>query len=111
MDNIFSLEGIGDFTEEVVEILLRSDRVRIERIISCGQASAEGFWYDQPDDEWVVVLQGDAVLEFEGDVTREMRMGDFMLIPAGKRHRVRHTSSEPPCIWLAVFFQNAVAGA
>ncbi len=99
--NIFRLpEAKKD--EEIVDILLSGSKIMIERIISTGQASPEGFWYDQDFDEWVVVLQGSAELAWEDGRTMEMGPGDWVLIPARERHRVEWTSSEPACIWLAV---------
>lgn len=77
--------------------------MRIERIVSTGQASPPGFWYDQADDEFVVLLSGAARLQFEeGDVTLDMKPGDWVEIPAHVRHRVETTQAEPPTVWLAV---------
>ena len=88
---------------EVVEILKQRAGISIERIISTGQSSPPGFWYDQPGDEFVVLLAGSAVLRFEsGDELIEMRPGDWIEIPAGVRHRVESTQTEPPTVWLTV---------
>lgn len=77
--------------------------MRVERIVSTGQASAPGFWYDQPDDELVVLLAGAARLRFEeGDATFDMKAGDWIDIPAHVRHRVESTQADPPTVWLAV---------
>jgi cupin 2 domain-containing protein len=74
--------------EQTVE-LVTSDNLRIERIVSTGQASAPGFWYDQDWAEWVLVLAGSAGLLFEGEAEpRVLRPGDYLLIPAHRRHRV-----------------------
>lgn len=89
--------------DEVTEILLRHDGVRVEKIISTGQASPPDFWYDQAEDEWVAVLQGEAALQWEDGSMTVMRSGAWLLIPAHKKHRVHFTSQEPPCIWLALF--------
>ncbi len=98
--NIFRMpEIIGD--EEIVDVLMESPAVIIERIVSTGQASLEGFWYDQEEDEWVALLQGSAGLSWEDGRTLEMKAGDWVLIPAHERHRVEWTSSTPACIWLA----------
>lgn len=89
--------------DELVEILARSDAVRVERIVSTGQVSADGFWYEQEEHEFVAVLKGSAVLRFDCPAERvEMREGDAVLIPAGRRHRVEKTGN--PTVWLAVFF-------
>lgn len=88
---------------EWLEVLEKRTGVRIERIISAGQSSPPGFWYEQTEDEWVAVLQGNAALEWSDGSLQELAPGDHLLIPAGKKHRVARTSAEPPCIWLAAF--------
>ena len=90
-------------TAEVSELLLQRPGIRLERILSTGQASPPGFWYDQAEDEWVAVLQGEGVLQWEDGRLTELRAGDWLLIPAHQKHRVECTSVEPPCIWLALF--------
>ena len=89
--------------DEWLDTLLQRRGIRIERIISTGQSSPPGFWYDQAEDEWVAVLQGNAALEWSDGSLQELAPGDHLLIPAGKKHRVARTSAEPPCIWLAAF--------
>jgi len=93
----------SNLPDELVTTLLKADDVRIERIVSHGQASPEGFWYDQDQHEWVIVLKGAARLRFEdGEV--EMKPGDFIDIPAHKKHRVEWTTPDEPTIWLAVHY-------
>ena len=87
--------------EEYVEVL-KSGGVRIERIVSHGHVSPDGFWYDQDEWEYVAVLQGSAELETESEKIT-MNPGDWVVIPAHERHRVSYTSTEPPCVWLTVF--------
>lgn len=89
---------------EWLEVLERRSGVRIERIVSTGQSSPSGFWYEQAEDEWVSLLQGTAALQWEDGSLQELVAGDYLLIPAGKKHRVARTSAEPACIWLAIFF-------
>ncbi len=89
--------------KEVFEEILHASSFRVERIVSTGQASPPDFWYDQEEDEWVALLQGEAVLEFEDGSSERLRSGDWVFLPAHIRHRVTATSVEPPCIWLAVF--------
>ena len=102
MNNIFA-----DLPEELVEVLAENKHVRIERIESTGHASPDGFWYDQDENEWVVVLKGAAKLLFEGeDRPVEMKPGDHINIPAHKKHRVEWTTTEEPTIWLALFFKD-----
>ena len=87
--------------KEVVQTLIRAADVRIERIISHGHASAPDFWYDQPQHEWVIVLKGAARLQFEDSMV-EMKVGDFVNIPAFKKHRVDWTTPDGPTVWLGV---------
>jgi cupin 2 domain-containing protein len=92
-------------TDEVVETIAGSAAVRIERIVSRGQATPDGEWYDQERDEWVLLLAGSAMLRFEGDThARSMASGDHLLIPAGCRHRVDWTDPDRETVWLAVHF-------
>ena len=94
-----------DLPEELVETLLEHKTLRIERIVSHGHASPAGFWYDQPQHEWVLVLTGEASLVFEDDdETMTMRPGDTINIPAHKRHRVQWTTPNEPTIWLAIHY-------
>jgi len=88
--------------KELFEPILPDRGVLIERIVSTGQATPEGQWYDQERDEWVVLLQGEATLSYEDGRTLHLKAGDHVLIPAHERHRVERTSDSPPCIWLAV---------
>lgn len=92
--------------EERVDRLLERRGLRIERIVSTGQASPPGFWYDQSEDEFVVLIAGGARLSFEtGDVVLDLAPGDWVEIPAHARHRVEATQAEPATVWLAVHFQ------
>ena len=94
---------LGDAAQEQVAELLRARTVRIERIVSHGQASPSGCWYDQDWAEWVMVLSGSAGLLFEGDAAPlRLARGDYVEIPAHARHRVEWTDPEAPTIWLAV---------
>jgi cupin 2 domain-containing protein len=90
--------------EEVIDSLLSSGAVRIERIVSFGQASPEGFWYDQEENEWVVLLEGFATLGFDNGSTVDLVPGDYLNIAAGCRHRVERTASDGRTVWLAVFY-------
>ena len=105
MDNLFA--GLPRSTldnEQFCELLARPG-LRIERIVSNGQASPEGFWYDQPDGEWVTLLQGEALLRFADEPeARRLRAGDFVNIAPRRRHRVDWTDPEQPTIWLAIHY-------
>ena len=98
--NLFT--GIpAELPQEWMETLLGGrGRFRVERIVSRGQASPEGFWYDQETEEWVLLLRGEALLEMEGQPPLELRAGDHFTIPAHIRHRVARTS--PDALWLAL---------
>lgn len=94
-------------SQEVFQTLLQADGVRLERIVSNGQASPEGQWYDQAEDEWLVLLAGSAGLRVDGE--REilvLRPGDSLNIPAHRRHRVEWTSAREPTIWLALHYSD-----
>ena len=100
--NLFA--GIpADLPEELLQTLLETKSVRIERILSRGHASPPGFWYAQERHEWVLLLRGAARLRFDDEVI-ELRPGDSVNIPAHKRHRVEWTTPEEPTIWLAVHY-------
>ena len=87
--------------EELTTILAESNGVRILRIVSTGQVSD---WYDQPETEFVVLLDGNAIIEYECDKSVSLSKGDTLLIKPHERHRVSYTSGEPPCVWLCVFY-------
>ena len=105
--NVFdSLPKAAD--RELVEALVDDPAVRIERIVSTGQVTPEGSWYDQTEDEFVLLLCGAAVLHFEADDRRvTLAAGDWVEIPAHVRHRVDWTDPKTPTVWLAVFRRPA----
>ena len=88
--------------EELFTQLLESKNVQIERIVSEGQSSPTGEWYDQLQNEWVIVLQGEAVIEYENTEQRTLNVGDFAFIPTHTRHRVSWTTATQQTIWLAI---------
>lgn len=96
----------ADRTQEHIARIAGSPNVRIERIVSYGQASPDGFWYDQDWAEWVIVLSGSAGLLFEGEAApRTLNPGDHVDIPAHCRHRVAWTAADSPTVWLAVHYR------
>ena len=102
LDNLFAITS-SDTTQEAFDDLLDVPGLRIERIVSYGQKSPPDFWYEQADDEWVVILQGTATLRVEGlDTAVVLALGSHYWLPAGLRHRVDSTSPDGPTIWLAV---------
>ena len=94
-----------NISEEVFTALLSAENVRIERIVSFGQNSPPGFWYNQKENEWIILLEGSATLKMEEGSTIDLMPGDFMNIPAGQRHRVEKTDLNRRTIWLAVFYK------
>lgn len=89
--------------KELSSCLLQSDKVLIERIVSRGQASVKNEWYDQPHEEWVLLLRGCAILEFFGQSElKKLQEGDYLLIPANCKHRVEWTDPNMDSIWLAI---------
>ncbi|MGI5971339.1 MAG: cupin domain-containing protein [Oscillospiraceae bacterium] len=102
--NLYSLPPISG--KEVETELFSSPNVRIVRIVSRGQASPEGFYYDQDETEWVCVLQGEGVVSFPDGREVSLRAGDTLKLPAHEKHRVKSTSEEPPCVWLCVYIEN-----
>lgn len=105
MENIFHLPTALP-SEELFEPLVEKDHILIERIISTGQATPPGEWYDQDRDEWVILLQGEAILSYTDGTQVQLKAGDYLFIPAHQKHRVEYTGSNPPCIWLAVHLKN-----
>jgi cupin 2 domain-containing protein len=85
--------------------LFAAPNLRIERIVSTGQATPPGAWLDQSQAEWVILLRGAAVLRFADETsTRELRPGDYLNIPPHCRHRVEATAADEPTVWLAVHY-------
>ena len=102
----------GPQADEVFDALVESRGVRIDRIVSMGQITPEGQWYDQARDEFVLLVTGAARLRIDGeDVDRKLAPGDWLVLPAHCRHRVTWTQSESPTIWLAVHYDAAPAGS
>jgi cupin 2 domain-containing protein len=93
--------------EEMYETLVESRGVRIERIVSHGQTTPEGEWYDQEHAEWVMLVTGAASLQFEGvPVACRLEAGDYLMIPAHSRHRVAWTDPAVDTVWLAIHFNR-----
>lgn len=103
MKNIFQDLPIN-LTSEVFEVLAQSETTTIERIISQGHSTPNGDWYDQERHEWVMVLQGEAVLSFADGTSTRMTAGDYVNIPAHHKHRVEWTHPNQPTIWLAIHY-------
>lgn len=104
MENLFASVPVA-LVEELVDVLLETPGLRLERIVSTAHATPPGRWCDQDRDEWVVLLRGSAGLRLEGDAEPvTLRPGDHVLIPAHRRHRVEWTDAAEPTVWLALHF-------
>lgn len=101
--NLFELIP-ANLKREVFETLVAQKSVRIERIISNGHTSPDSGWYDQKQNEWVMILKGEASITFKDGATVELREGDHIEIPSHKKHKVVRTSSNSETIWLAVHY-------
>lgn len=102
--NIF--KSTSNLDEEFIELITQNENIRIERIVSKGHASPASGWYDQEEDEWVIVLKGAAIITFENDGDIKLKVGDHLNIPAHTRHKVKWTDPESETVWLAVHYQG-----
>ena len=92
-------------SREIFQTIITNDKLKIERIVSRGHSSPDDFWYDQSENEWVMVLQGGARLKFrENDEIVELYPGDHLNIPSHIQHRVEWTDPDKETIWLAVHY-------
>jgi cupin 2 domain-containing protein len=94
--------------DELFSPLLDHPAFRVERIVSQGHASPPSSWYDQPEDEWVLVVCGAARLRFEGEEAVELSRGSYVHIPAHRRHRVEWTTPDESTVWLAIHYKGDV---
>ena len=90
--------------EELFEQLLSNDKVLIERIVSKGHQSPESGWYDQDKNEWVILLEGGAIVSFQDGEDVSLSKGDYLHIPAHQKHRVKWTEPDQKTIWLAIHY-------
>ncbi len=104
MKNLFA-DIPAELPAELTTVLVEQDEIRIERIVSRGHAEPQDGWFEQREHEWVSVLSGSAILEYEGGEQRRMGKGDHVLIPAGTKHRVAWTDPDQDTLWLAVFWK------
>ena len=103
MKNLFS-HLPSDQSQEHFETLLATGATRVERIVSYGQTSPDSGWYEQEENEWVLVLKGYGIIEYDSGEVFRLEAGDHLDIPAHQKHRVIETSSLEATIWLAVFY-------
>ena len=91
---------------EVFEDILKLPNLRLERIISKGQSTSEDAWYDQEEGEWIIILEGHAILEFDNEEYVTLKKGDYVNIPAHCKHKVKWTDPDQLTIWLAIFYKE-----
>ncbi|MBT8148018.1 MAG: cupin domain-containing protein [Gammaproteobacteria bacterium] len=94
----------ADLKEEAFDKLLENGQLKVERIVSKGHCSPPDFWYDQEQDEWVLLLKGAAIVRVDGEGDHHLEPGSFLKLPAHKRHRVQWTSPDTETIWLAIHY-------
>ncbi len=102
LQNIFSV-GSEERCAETEKLLFAVQKGRAVAINSPGTASIDGYWYDQTEDEWVLVLAGEGEIEWSDGSKKLLHPGDSVFIPAHEKHRVSYASSKPPCVWLAIY--------
>jgi len=101
--NIFS-NIPSEIPNEIFEDIVNTDKLRIERIISKGQSYPDTDWYDQVENEWVIVLSGYGEIEYVNGDKIMLNQGDYLHIKAHEKHRVIATSPDEPTVWLAIFY-------
>lgn len=94
----------SELPEELFEDIITTDNLRVERIVSKGHTSPEAGWYDQSENEWVIVLSGYGVIEYKDGTEVTLKQGDYLFIKAHEKHRVSETSTDEATVWLAIFF-------
>jgi cupin 2 domain-containing protein len=103
-ENIFDAIP-SKLADELFTTIHQADNFRIERIVSQGQCSTEGFWYDQDEHEWLIVLEGSAAIQFQHDPEPvELQRGSYLNIPAHVKHRVVQSSPTQQTVWLAIHY-------
>jgi len=101
--NIFS-NIPSEIPIEIFQEIISTEKLRVERIVSKGQTSPDSGWYDQSENEWVIVLSGYGVIEYIDKAKVTLKQGDYLAIKAHEKHRVIETSSDETTVWLAIFY-------
>ncbi len=106
MENLFA--GVPRaLDEERIDVLIETPHLRLERIVSTGQATPAGQFYDQDEAEWVLLLRGSAGLRYgDSDTIERLKPGDHVVIPAHRKHRVEWTDAAEPTVWLTLRFRG-----
>lgn len=102
MANLFDIIDLNH-SEEQFEYIIHNENFAVERIVSFGHPSPDGYWYDQPNTEWVALLKGESTIEYQDETTKDMTAGDHMIIPKGLRHRVKSVSED--AVWIAIHYK------
>jgi len=103
--NLLKQVDSAESSGELIEVLARGENIRVERIVSLGHCSEPGFWYDEPQAEWVTVLSGEARIRFlSKDRVAHLRPGDHLTIGPHEKHRVEWTTPNEQTVWLAIYF-------
>ncbi len=103
MANIFS-NIPAEIPNEIFEDIISTEKLRVERIVSKGHVCADNEWYDQAENEWVIVLSGYGIIEYTNGDKVTLKQGDYLHIKAHEKHRVLETSVDEITVWLAIFY-------
>lgn len=103
MPNIFN-NIPAELPNEIFTDIIKTEKLRVERIVSKGHTSPKTGWYDQTENEWVIVLSGYGVIEFNNSDKVTLKQGDYLHIKAHEKHRLIETSTDEPTVWLAIFY-------
>ena len=103
MANIFS-NIPSELPNEIFENIIRTEKLRVERIVSKGQISPDTGWYNQRENEWLIVLSGYGVIEYINGAKVTLKQGDYLNINSHNKHRVIETSPDEATVWLAIFY-------
>ena len=101
--NVFS-DIPSELPNEIFEDIIITEKLRVERIVSKGHTSPDSGWYDQSENEWIIVLSGYGVIEYLSGVKVHLKQGDYLNIKAHEKHRVIETSPDEKTVWLAIFY-------
>jgi len=103
-NHIFNLLDNIPFTSknEIFNTIISNDNIKIERIISYGQTTPKDYWYNQEEDEFVLILKGDAKIQYDDGSIHILNTNDSLYIQSHQKHKVTYTAN--PTIWLAIFF-------
>ena len=88
--------------KEIFETLIKNDTIKIERIVSYGQITPQNYWYNQTQDEFVLIVSGAAKIKYDNETIYHLKENDSLNIPAFQKHQVIYTNN--PTVWLAIFY-------